>query len=209
MDRPAQQLTVEGFGSCPLPVSHYEHILLGHGSGGRLTSELIQRLFVPALGNEVLAALEDQATLTLPGVSTGVRLAFSTDSFVVRPIFFPGGDIGRLAVCGTVNDLAVGGAIPLFLSAAFILKEGLPLTEQTARHGSSLALGVLPMLVSEHLPDDSVARFCEALGVSRRREETKRRDPEQLRQLLWALENPRKVRIAGESWWNRFTRRWL
>src|SRR5215471_18038938 len=96
------------FGTCPLPQSRYEHVLLGHGSGGRLTADLIQRLFVPAFSNEVLAALEDQATVSLPG-RVSARLAFTTDSFVVRPLFFPGGDIGKLAVHGTVNDLAVGG----------------------------------------------------------------------------------------------------
>ena len=114
-----------------MPQSRYDHILLGHGSGGRLTAELIQRLFLPAFGNDVLAALEDQATVRLGGDNgvTAPRLAFTTDSFVVRPLFFPGGDIGRLAVHGTVNDLAVGGARPLFLSAAFILEEGLPLAD--------------------------------------------------------------------------------
>ncbi len=119
------------FGACPLPKSRYDHILLGHGSGGQLTADLIQRLFVPTFGNEVLGALEDQATLNVPvaNASGSYRLAFTTDSFVVRPLFFPGGDIGRLAVHGTVNDLAVGGARPLFLSAAFILEEGLPLTD--------------------------------------------------------------------------------
>ena len=103
-------LTVTPFGSCPVPKSRYDHILLGHGSGGHLTAELIQRLFVPGFGNDVLSALEDQATVTL-GMGNGAkapRIAFTTDSFVVRPLFFPGGDIGRLAVHGTVNDLAVG-----------------------------------------------------------------------------------------------------
>lgn len=114
---------------CPVPVSQYEQIVLGHGSGGRLSADLIQKLFLPGFGGSVLAALEDQATLELPGVLAGQRLAFTTDSFVVKPIFFPGGDIGRLAVNGTVNDLAVGGARPLFLSAAFILEEGLPLED--------------------------------------------------------------------------------
>ena len=117
--------------SCPTPLSQYDRILLGHGSGGRLTADLIQRLFVPAFDNEVLSALEDQATVSLPCLS-GIqypRLAFTTDSFVVRPIFFPGGDIGKLAVHGTVNDLAVGGAQPLFLSAAFILEEGLAIAD--------------------------------------------------------------------------------
>ncbi len=118
-------------GSCALPKSQYDQIVLGHGSGGWLTADLIQRHFVPAFGNDVLAALEDQATVRLGQTqhSTGTRVAFTTDSYVVRPLFFPGGDIGRLAVCGTVNDLAVGGAHPLYLSAAFILEEGLPLAD--------------------------------------------------------------------------------
>lgn len=119
------------FGACPVPQSRYDQIMLGHGGGGLLTAELIQRIFLPAFGNDVLSALEDQATLRL-GVENGVkapRIAFTTDSFVVRPLFFPGGDIGKLAVHGTVNDLAVGGARPLFLSAAFILEEGLPLAD--------------------------------------------------------------------------------
>jgi hydrogenase expression/formation protein HypE len=117
--------------SCPVPLSRYEHVLLGHGSGGRLTADLIERLFVPAFANDVLCALEDQATISLSGMNgpKAARLAFTTDSFVVRPIFFPGGDIGSLAVHGTVNDLAVGGAQPLFLSAAFILEEGLPMAD--------------------------------------------------------------------------------
>jgi hydrogenase expression/formation protein HypE len=116
--------------ACPVPRSRYEQIVLGHGSGGRLTAELIERVFVPGFGNDTLALLEDQATLPLPGLE-GVRLAFTTDSFVVRPLFFPGGDIGRLAVHGTINDLAVGGARPLWLAAAFILEEGLPVSDLT------------------------------------------------------------------------------
>jgi hydrogenase expression/formation protein HypE len=122
------------FGTCPLPRSRYDHILLGHGSGGQLTAELITRLFVPGFDTPVLAALEDQAIVELDGELAGPgspRLAFSTDSYVVRPIFFPGGDIGKLAVHGTVNDLAVGGAVPLFLAAAFILEEGLALADLT------------------------------------------------------------------------------
>ncbi len=124
-------LALTPFGTCPVPQSRYEHVLLGHGSGGQLTAELIQRLFLPGFANDVLGALEDQATVSL-GAGNGVkgpRDAFTTDSFVVRPLFFPGGDIGRLAVHGTVNDLAVGGARPLYLSAAFILEEGLPLSD--------------------------------------------------------------------------------
>jgi hydrogenase expression/formation protein HypE len=156
MADPVATTAADLFGSCPLPASRYDHILLGHGSGGRLTAELIQRLFVPGFGNEVLAALEDQATLTLPvgqaaSLSyegrSGTRIAFTTDAFVVRPLFFPGGDIGQLAVHGTVNDLAVGGAVPLFLSAAFILEEGLPLAD-------------LARIVA------SMRRACEVAGVA-------------------------------------------
>lgn len=131
MAQPDDGLSAVPFGSCPVPQSRYDHVVLGHGSGGQLTADLIQRVFLPSYGNDVLAALEDQATLDL-GAHNGVkapRLAFTTDSFVVRPLFFPGGDIGKLAVHGTVNDLAVGGARPLFLSAAFILEEGLPLSD--------------------------------------------------------------------------------
>ncbi|MBI3945910.1 MAG: hydrogenase expression/formation protein HypE [Armatimonadetes bacterium] len=98
-------------------------VLLGHGGGGRLMAELIERVFLPRLGSPELARGDDSAVLPYPGG----RLAFTTDSFVVEPVEFPGGDIGRLAVCGTVNDLAAGGAVPRHLSAAFILEEGLPL----------------------------------------------------------------------------------
>jgi len=119
----------EGFSTCALPNNNPDCILLGHGSGGRLTSELIRHIFLPIFGGDELAKLEDQATLPAP--SPGTRLAFTTDSFVVKPIFFRGGDIGRLAVCGTVNDLAVGGAIPKYLSVAFILEEGLAITDLT------------------------------------------------------------------------------
>src|SRR5690348_75251 len=94
-------LTVIPFGTCPTPKSRYDQILLGHGSGGQLTAELIRSLFVPTFGNSVLAALEDQATVSLDGTANGLkgtRIAFTTDAFVVRPLFFPGGDIGRLAV---------------------------------------------------------------------------------------------------------------
>lgn len=109
--------------SCPLPLPAGERILLGHGSGGKLSAELLKDVFLPALGNPVLNRLEDQAVVSLDSA----RLAITTDSFVVKPLFFRGGDIGSLAVHGTINDLAVGGAEPLWLSAAFILEEGLPL----------------------------------------------------------------------------------
>lgn len=110
---------------CPVPANGYDRIVMGHGGGGRLSAELLRKVFLPAYGNKVLAQLEDQATLDWEGG----RLAFTTDAFVVRPLFFPGGDIGKLAVNGTVNDLAVGGARPLYLSAAFILEEGLPIAD--------------------------------------------------------------------------------
>jgi hydrogenase expression/formation protein HypE len=116
-----ERIDVSGFGSCPLPIYEHAQIVLGHGSGGKLTADLIEHIFLPAFSNPILNRLDDQAVLLL-GTS---RLAFTTDSFVVTPIFFPGGDIGRLAVHGTVNDLAMSGARPLYLSAAFILEEGL------------------------------------------------------------------------------------
>jgi hydrogenase expression/formation protein HypE len=109
--------------ACPAPLPVQEKVLLGHGSGGRLSAELLQKVFLPAFTNPTLNGLNDQALLYV----NGVRLAFTTDSFVVKPLFFPGGDIGSLAVNGTINDLAVGGAEPLYLSIAFILEEGLPL----------------------------------------------------------------------------------
>ena len=109
------------FGSCPLPIFQHKNIVLGHGSGGKLTAELIDKVFLPAFANPILDKLDDQAVFQV-GES---RLAFTTDGFVVTPIFFPGGDIGTLAVNGTVNDLAMSGARPLYLSAAFILEEGL------------------------------------------------------------------------------------
>jgi hydrogenase expression/formation protein HypE len=111
--------------NCPVPLPAGDTILLGHGSGGKLSAELLRDVFLPALGNPVLDRLEDQAVLE----HNGVRWAFTTDSFVVKPLFFPGGDIGSLAVHGTVNDLAMGGARPLALSAAFILEEGFPVAE--------------------------------------------------------------------------------
>lgn len=111
--------------ACPVPLAEHERIVLGHGSGGKLTADLVRGLFLPAFFNDQLARLEDQAILDL----NGLRLAFTTDAFVVTPIFFPGGDIGRLAVNGTVNDLAMGGARPLYLSAAFVLEEGLKIEE--------------------------------------------------------------------------------
>jgi hydrogenase expression/formation protein HypE len=107
--------------ACPLPITHQDQIVLGHGSGGKLSAQLIESVFLPAFSNPLLDKLDDQAMLQV----NGSRLAFTTDAFVVTPLFFPGGDIGRLAVNGTVNDLAMSGARPLYLAAAFILEEGL------------------------------------------------------------------------------------
>jgi hydrogenase expression/formation protein HypE len=119
---------------CSAPLAAGDLVLLGHGSGGKLSADLIRNLFLPLFGNPTLDRLEDQAVLPVGGV----RLAFTTDSFVVKPLFFPGGDIGSLAVHGTVNDLAMGGAMPLALSAAFIIEEGLPV-ETLARIAESMA----------------------------------------------------------------------
>ncbi len=107
--------------SCPTPLPAKDTILLGHGSGGKLSAELVRDIFLPAFANPALSRLDDQAIVSI----NGSRIAVTTDSFVVKPLFFPGGDIGSLAVHGTVNDLAMGGAQPLFLSAAFIIEEGL------------------------------------------------------------------------------------
>jgi hydrogenase expression/formation protein HypE len=107
--------------SCPVPRVADERIVLAHGGGGRLTHQLIEKIFIPAFGNRMLEQRHDGAVVAVDGS----RLAFTTDSFVVRPLIFPGGNIGDLAVNGTVNDLAMCGARPLYLSAGFILEEGL------------------------------------------------------------------------------------
>ena len=132
--------------SGPLPRNGSDRILLGHGSGGRMTADLIARCFLPAFRNEHLAKLDDQAVVDVGGV----RLAFSTDAYVVTPLFFPGGDIGDLAVNGTVNDLAMSGARPLYLSAAFILEEGFPLAdlERIVTSMSKAAAGAEVLLVT-------------------------------------------------------------
>jgi len=112
-------------GSCPLPLTNYQEIVLAHGSGGKLSQQLMQKIVLPQFRNELLEPLHDGAVFSIGGA----RLAFSTDSYVVNPIFFPGGDIGKLAVHGTVNDLAMCGARPLHLSVGFILEEGLPMND--------------------------------------------------------------------------------
>ncbi len=123
MDDPGAALTA-GL-QCPLPLNDYPVVTMAHGGGGRLTQMLIERIFVPAFRNPALETLHDGAILRV----RGGRLAFSTDSFVVSPLFFPGGDIGALAVNGTVNDLAMCGAQPLALSCGMILEEGLAMQD--------------------------------------------------------------------------------
>jgi hydrogenase expression/formation protein HypE len=120
-----EQSTALPGAACPLPILKHEQVLLGHGSGGKLTAQLIDEVFLPAFSNPMLNKLDDQAVIQYQGS----RLAFTTDAFVVTPIFFPGGNIGDLAVNGTVNDLAMSGARPLYLSAAFILEEGLAMSD--------------------------------------------------------------------------------
>ena len=129
--------------SCPVPLPAGERLLLGHGSSGVLTHRLITELFAPVFGDPELTRMGDAAVVELPG---GDRLAFTTDSFVVQPAFFPGSNIGELAVNGTVNDLAMVGAIPVALSTAMILEEG-------------LELAVLGTVVA------AMAEACEAAGV--------------------------------------------
>jgi hydrogenase expression/formation protein HypE len=109
--------------SCPIPFSDYPKVLMAHGGGGRLTQQLLDKIFLPSFDNPLLGERHDGAVLDVGGC----KLAFTTDSYVVHPLFFPGGDIGALAVNGTVNDLAMCGARPVWLSAGFILEEGLPM----------------------------------------------------------------------------------
>src|ERR1017187_6055567 len=109
--------------SCPIPISQYPHVLMAHGGGGKLMHQLLEEVFGKAFSNPILAMRHDSAQFDVPSR----KLAMTTDSYVVRPIFFPGGDIGSMAVHGTVNDLAMGGARPVYLSAAFIIEEGLPM----------------------------------------------------------------------------------
>jgi hydrogenase expression/formation protein HypE len=117
-------IEVEGW-TCPMPLRHQDRIVIGHGGGGVLSGELVEHLFLPAFGEAARNATATDAHVL--ELSAGTRLAFSTDTYVVRPLFFPGGNIGELAVNGTVNDLAMRGAVPLALSTGFVLEEGLEL----------------------------------------------------------------------------------
>lgn len=166
--------------SCPAPLAKYDRVLLAHGGGGKLTADLIQRIFLPAFDNDILHKLEDQATLDWIGLwenaaaAGAPRLSFTTDSFVVRPLFFPGGDIGLLAVYGTVNDLAVGGAIPKVLSAAFILEEGTPLevlsrivsSMRDACRQASVTLVTGDTKVVDHGKGDQVFITTSGIGIT-------------------------------------------
>lgn len=119
MAEPLETLDFDGW-TCPVPLRDSPTIVMGHGGGGQMSAELVEHLFVPAFGHQADAGTGDCAVFDLGGA----RLAFSTDTFVVRPLFFPGGSIGHLAVNGTVNDLAMSGAVPSYLSCGFILEEG-------------------------------------------------------------------------------------
>jgi hydrogenase expression/formation protein HypE len=127
---------------CPVPINLHSHVVMAHGGGGQLTHQLIEQIFMPAFANPALGARHDGARLDMGGVT----LAFSTDSYVVRPMFFAGGNIGTLAVNGTVNDLAMCGARPQFLSAGFILEEGFPMDDLrrvvAAMQGAAAEAGV-------------------------------------------------------------------
>ncbi len=125
---PARQPIASDTAACPTPLPRYSHVVMGHGSGGRLSADLIEQIFLPAFACGPSRELRDSAILP----TQNQRWAFATDSFVVRPLFFPGGCIGDLAVNGTVNDLAMSGAVPRFLSAAFIIEEGFPLSQLSA-----------------------------------------------------------------------------
>jgi len=124
---PPGGVSSSGF-TCPVPLRDYPHVVMGHGGGGGLSRDLIEHVFVPAFSNPLLDPFADSTVLDLADdLPRGGRVALSTDSYVVRPLFFPGGSIGELAVNGTVNDLAMSGARPLYLTAGFIIEEGLPL----------------------------------------------------------------------------------
>jgi hydrogenase expression/formation protein HypE len=133
---------MSGF-TCPLPLRDYPHVVMGHGGGGSLSRDLIDHVFLPAFSNPLLDRLGDSTVVDIAGdLAEGGRLALSTDSYVVRPLFFPGGSIGDLAVNGTVNDLAMSGARPLYLTAGFVIEEGLAigdLAEVARRMGAAAA----------------------------------------------------------------------
>jgi hydrogenase expression/formation protein HypE len=155
--------------ACPLPITDYATVLMAHGGGGRLTQQLIQKMFVPQFHNDLLAPLHDGAVFAIGGA----RFAFSTDSYVISPIFFPGGDIGELAVNGTVNDLAMCGSRPLYLSSAFIIEEGFPmgdlwrivLSMQAAAHRAGVMLVTGDTKVVDKGKGDGIFINTSGIGV--------------------------------------------
>jgi len=146
--------------TCPTPLTISDRIVLGHGSGGKLSADLLRDVFLPLFSNPVLDRLDDQAVFNIGGA----QVAFTTDSFVVRPLFFPGGNIGSLAVHGTVNDLAMGGAWPMFLSAAFILEEGFA-TEDLRNVAAAMAKAALDAGVPIVTGDTKVVEKGKGDGV--------------------------------------------
>jgi hydrogenase expression/formation protein HypE len=145
---------------CPAPLTSAGTIQLAHGAGGRLTRGLIERIFIPAFANPALMARHDAAVSEL----AGAKIAFSTDSYVVSPLFFPGGNIGALAICGTVNDLAMAGARPAFLSAGFIIEEGFPIN-QLERIAASMRDAAAACAVQLVAGDTKVVDHGKADGV--------------------------------------------
>ncbi|MCX6151279.1 MAG: hydrogenase expression/formation protein HypE [Ignavibacteriales bacterium] len=154
---------------CPIPISKTDKILLAHGSGGLLTHQLIQKVFLPAFQSELLNVQHDGAIFTIDNQ----RLAFTTDSYVVQPIFFPGGDIGKLAVNGTVNDLSVCGAKPLYISTSFIIEEGFPMEDlykivksiKAAAQASNVEIVTGDTKVVEHGKGDKI--FINTSGIGK------------------------------------------
>jgi hydrogenase expression/formation protein HypE len=151
---------------CPVPLPHQQQIVMGHGSGGRMSYELISKVFTTPLGNPILNVGDDAGVLSISKEesSTSARIAVSTDSHVVLPLFFPGGDIGRLAVCGTVNDVTMMGARPRYLTAGFILEEGLDI-EILHRVVESMRLAALEAGVQIIAGDTKVVQKGKADGM--------------------------------------------
>ena len=155
--------------SCPIPIGQYAQVLMAHGGGGRLMHQLLERVFLPAFANPHLAAGHDASVIQ----AGAARVAFTTDSYVVQPLFFPGGSIGTLAVNGTVNDLAMAGARPLGLSAGFIIEEGLPLdtlervvaSMQAAARGAGVAIVTGDTKVVDRGKGDGVFINTSGLGL--------------------------------------------
>lgn len=153
-------LSLEG-AVCPVPLPHNDQIVMGHGSGGRMTQDLIRKVFQPFFSNPALDANNDFAIV---GEEKTQRIAISTDAHIVSPLFFPGGDIGRLAICGTVNDVAMSGADPVAITASFIIEEGFP-TENLAQIANSMAIAAKEAKVHIVAGDTKVVEKGKADGV--------------------------------------------